>query len=542
MKKKSIYPLLLVMSMLLALLSGCAARKTKDAKAEVKPAPQESVLLGAYHYNPDGSLAGQTYWQYDEQHHITQMTEKTADSTVIYNIYYNEWGNPVHEVQNVVDDPAPSDAPAPSDTPDGGSDGKAEKTSGAGAFNVDYEYDENHMLLRIVITTAEGESTSDIERSKGGQIARLYYEKEESVATVFSVDVQTRDYTVEYIYTLEDDGGFSLALRITDHPDVPEAVQRYDKEGSPVETFDPSQYDEEYAEVYLWGFALFEQDKNQVPISCGAYAEFILNTPEQVAENEDGASLTDLDAGAVVDLPEDTTLPEDEDGSMKLIYGDAEADADALLAQAEEAESEDAEPEAPEQEPEASETPALPDWSEAYRHYVLDEAYRTESGDTFYTDSEIRFALYDIDRDGTPELLITNGTSIHAGATTYAYTYNGSVVALGTIGNYPESIHSAPGTGFPGLFTMGGNMGYFTYHYYSLSGVTLQRQEVATTDYNNRPDDDPLYEQLTDDAALYDACWVAFDDPWDYSDANALSLRTLGEINSMGWTSFTAGF
>ena len=78
-------------------------------------------------------------------------------------------------------------------------------------------------------------------------------------------------------------------------------------------------------------------------------------------------------------------------------------------------------------------------WSDAYRAYVLDrdavfdsvvstvideKAYTMDGLQYFKSDySEPRFSLYDLDRSGTPELIIFNGAASMAGGVDYVFTF-----------------------------------------------------------------------------------------------------------------------
>ena len=585
MKLKRSAVLLLSALMLLTLCAGCAKKKQL---VEDKPKAKESVLLGAYHYTPEGELDYKTYMEYDEQEKLVSMTNRYSSGDLTYRYAYNDDGQLSEETP--VDDNG--DTSATEDTP---------------AYA--YQYDQHNKLIFVLVKTNERTLTNDIQRGKGGAIDRVHIEDQPEQKTDSNDDgagVMTVDapevYDVIYTYSLTVDGGLALTLTIENHQEVAPARQVYDKDGNVVEQFDPEGYDETYAAIYIWAFALMDMDGCQVPFSCELYAAYMETyrqqdreelqettapiepdittepvpeepdasdapddadtsadpaavdepestdteapeeSPEDTAEPTDGADVEAEEPVRVVEVPEESDDPETPDGTMKLIYGEPDDDPDAIIADAETPETTEApEPsEEPEESPEP--TPEAQTWREAYKAFVLDGGYRS-SGQSFYSYEEIRFGLHDLNADGSPELFITNGDNSHAGATTYAYTYSGgSVVSLGSVGNYPSQVRPAPGTGFPGLFTESGNMGSYTFHYYSLSGTTLTREAVceATEDPDTH---EILYQSVTGNDALYNACWVAFpgDDPLA-SAGSPIRLYTAGEINSMGWDAFTAGY
>ncbi|MCM1133215.1 MAG: hypothetical protein NC340_07055 [Ruminococcus flavefaciens] len=78
--------------------------------------------------------------------------------------------------------------------------------------------------------------------------------------------------------------------------------------------------------------------------------------------------------------------------------------------------------------------PVLNDWQKAYKQELFDFM----DSDDYFTGSDIiepsAFSLYDLNTDGTPELIISENTS-HAGSC-HIYTYDGELIYLGKYGAY----------------------------------------------------------------------------------------------------------
>ena len=193
------------------------------------------------------------------------------------------------------------------------------------------------------------------------------------------------------------------------------------------------------------------------------------------------------------------------------------------------------------------ETASGPAWKSAYRSFVLNGGYRSH-GERYYSDEAVRFALRDMNDDGVPELLTTNGSTAYVTRGAYVFTFSGgNVVCLGKISAPAGRIHIAPNTGYPGLFTfVAVDDGCFIGSYYTVLGGTLHEEVIcnSTSEDTEDGESEHVYSCVTDESDLYDACWVAFpgEDPGEDSSVNALPWSTDSQIRSMGWDAFTAGF
>ena len=113
----------------------------------------------------------------------------------------------------------------------------------------------------------------------------------------------------------------------------------------------------------------------------------------------------------------------------------------------------------------SAQTPAASAWSGAYREFILDGDYL---GYGPLKGAGVKFGLYDMDADGTPELLAyTAGASMDT-ATDYVFTYaDGKVAYVGTAGSRSCSLYYYPGSGFPGLFCVDAVTGDYIVSYYA---------------------------------------------------------------------------
>lgn len=179
----------------------------------------------------------------------------------------------------------------------------------------------------------------------------------------------------------------------------------------------------------------------------------------------------------------------------------------------------------------AKEEPGL--WRQAYYHFIYDGLYK-RSGQKYYFRSDREpfddplFALYDMDMNGVPELLIFNGDDTHAGNQSYAYGYaDGKVQFIGNIGGhlslhfyYPDSEE------YPGLFFQDGNMGYESAVYYELKNGQVRAENVMWVEAIG---DTVKYKSETKRTSLYKLCR-------NVKDRTSLKSYPLGEIPEDWWT------
>ncbi|WP_217957908.1 S-layer homology domain-containing protein [Acutalibacter muris] len=148
-----------------------------------------------------------------------------------------------------------------------------------------------------------------------------------------------------------------------------------------------------------------------------------------------------------------------------------------------------------------------PDWSNAYKDFIQSGRYvNAFDYDTVVMEpwgsGEKRAMLHDLDADGTPELLISNGGNSSLGRACYIFTYFSNQVAY--IGNGPQYPLFYPETSISGIagdYAPDGNAGTHTLGYRWKDGNTIQREAVYSCDmYGNN------VEQLTNNDELFRVC------------------------------------
>ena len=135
-------------------------------------------------------------------------------------------------------------------------------------------------------------------------------------------------------------------------------------------------------------------------------------------------------------------------------------------------------------------------WSDAYRTFVLEQniVYEdygsalmgdktfTVGGQQFFKNqfSEPKFSLYDMDRNGIPELIIFNGSPSMAGATDHVSTFTqGQVHYTGKIGFRGCELYAVDDAAYPGLFCSDGNNGVVRTEYYTLQNGVINASELS---------------------------------------------------------------
>ena len=180
------------------------------------------------------------------------------------------------------------------------------------------------------------------------------------------------------------------------------------------------------------------------------------------------------------------------------------------------------------------------DWSSAYRDFVMNGKYRS-SGQAYYSydGSASAFGLYDMDRDGVPELIATNGDDSMAGKGNYIYTFkNGRVTYLGEAGFRDSQMYYYPNSAYPGLFCSDGNMGLYTTVYYSVSGGKVRSEEVVEYQYYDDEDvytwlEEPITNPITADQGLLDLVEDGMNPQYKVHQYTAAEISTMG-----GWEAF----
>ena len=202
-------------------------------------------------------------------------------------------------------------------------------------------------------------------------------------------------------------------------------------------------------------------------------------------------------------------------------------------------------------------------WEEAYKDFLINKAYlRKDSTQStsdknadhnVYIDSisgkqyfesiyhfanepverfDPYFCLYDMDKNGIPELLGYNNGAM-AGSTFYCYTFqNGKIKYVGDVGFRSGRLWCSQAQAYPGLFYWSGNTGVMMGFYYYLENNQIQSIHVLT-DYEkwNAQTEQAYWETVreTNDSKLY----AAF-----YNQDRYIPTMGWAEILSIGWETF----
>ena len=255
--------------------------------------------------------------------------------------------------------------------------------------------------------------------------------------------------------------------------------------------------------------------------------------------------LGELQPQASAQTPEQTFSPNMQEGNnAEVVTPDPQEDNNAESAASDPQDSNNAEVAAPDAN-------AGGNWSDAYRDFVLNGEFLNASipshvwdavGFDYFFPSGVEFSLFDFDSDGIPELIIANGHDIIMLWTRYVFSYrNGSIECLGSIGSRLDIPQSAPGSGYPGLFSTWEQQGYYTVSYVEMREGAVQYVEEVCEGYIEwgtwnaalgrwDPEDQWIETSRTANAALYDAYLISHGHP--------LPRFTLGEIRAMTWEGF----
>ena len=136
-----------------------------------------------------------------------------------------------------------------------------------------------------------------------------------------------------------------------------------------------------------------------------------------------------------------------------------------------------------------------PDWAEAYGA-ILD-AKQAESADPQeqWGTPGCEYTLYDIDKDGSPELIVKLGTcEADYHGEIYTFKDGGASLICGELGLGHSSLYSDPGEN--GLILMWGHMGYAAAERLSMEEGGLESVTLYEDDLNERLQTDPDAEYV----------------------------------------------
>lgn len=519
-KTTRLHALLLALCLLLALLAGCGSANQPDPNgAAPSDAGTEAdlsgmKLLAISSADESGAELYRTVFDYDAEGRLTQMRqlEPSGEETAVYGFVYDADGRLTEQtlLQSV------------------------NETEGSGSES--YEYDADGRLLTVRSANAFYSLESTVTRGADGLPAQVTVTQE---STGFMSPAGTvSESTVTFERHEQSDGGCLVLATVSSDPAAPYIQQAFDANGVALRP---------YAWMMAPTFELTEamrayrMDRNGLPGICQNWAEYMC-APQRWHSGADDAVVKETADGFTATLPLAMSPDPFNPTADTLVYGRPSADVETILAESKAAQTQDL-------------TASLPDWSAAYRSFILDGGYRTSGQEYGYAEygqtethyDQVSFGLYDLDRNGVPELLALKGGSYMGNQSQYVYTYdNGEVRYLGTAGAYELGFAAAPGTDYPGLFTIwmmngSGVCSYLTLENgaYRESPVFSYRLDTDAPDqesflFTQETSDDALY-QLTRDMyqAFFTGGTLELDGP---------ALYPVDAIRSMGWEAFTADF
>lgn len=169
------------------------------------------------------------------------------------------------------------------------------------------------------------------------------------------------------------------------------------------------------------------------------------------------------------------------------------------------------------------------DWKSIYSWFVQGYEFMRWGSEDYGTETDYLFGLYDLDNDGTPELLIHNGYNGRALRCAYCYTVANDSIAYAGI--CPTEAYYVDNENYPGLIGRYSDSSEAYWYYYSKSGTTVSSEPVYTeiTTVN-----DSSIQQNTTNNQLFNAC---------SGNKNSFNrLYTMEQISEMGWDKFVSEF
>ena len=183
-------------------------------------------------------------------------------------------------------------------------------------------------------------------------------------------------------------------------------------------------------------------------------------------------------------------------------------------------------------------------WNDAYQSFILDSGYLRTEKNSYYTGndggtgnlSEPSFALHDMDRDGTPELIANNGLLYTAAVEIYlVYTFiDGEVKLVGQFEGY--SVHYDPTLTFPGLFTFFSHMFAASSTYHSIQSGQIQNELVNEVSVEGNPAHPFNHKTNNDD--LYAIGHVNPENGNMNDGLRWLQMYFVSDIQNIGWDAF----
>lgn len=129
-----------------------------------------------------------------------------------------------------------------------------------------------------------------------------------------------------------------------------------------------------------------------------------------------------------------------------------------------------------------------PAWETSLYHFLDYQEFLGSSTVQYYPYewNNVRFSLFDMNRDGLPELLIYNASPDPGDAADYVYTYqDGFWNYVGEVGICSCELYYFEGTDYPGLLCTDGDVGYWRTFYYELSQGMIIAHDIMLENMNS---------------------------------------------------------
>lgn len=168
------------------------------------------------------------------------------------------------------------------------------------------------------------------------------------------------------------------------------------------------------------------------------------------------------------------------------------------------------------------------DWYNIYQDFILNREYLTsgqEYGYDFGSYLDPIVSLYDLDRDGVPELLITNGYSARTDRWAYIYTCENNKIKYLDIG--PTDAFIVENSEYSGIYGCYGG-GEFNWTYYWKEGDTIGNEYVFQECYGVAGDDTVIIQQTDNDKLFAES----------QKEKIGLYGANVSEIVGIGWEYF----
>ncbi len=195
-----------------------------------------------------------------------------------------------------------------------------------------------------------------------------------------------------------------------------------------------------------------------------------------------------------------------------------------------------------------AETSASNDWYSIYDDAIYYGDYKY-LGNKYYSDMPSEFFLYDLDFNGTPELIISDGSRLlYKGSNHYVYTViNGNITYCGSLGDCLPKFFNHMNSSYKGLYCESNIDGLAWCDYYYMKNNKVVKKEIVHIDAIDNISLGKPIKTTVYDKTLYSAYKKATkankNDYWSgRTPKYPLETYTRSEIYSMGWDKFVGKY